>query len=191
MCWENHSVCRSKFKVILHKFVQIMCFCDQSGGHARKTEGRRKPSRCCTTNFFRTDSSVPFPFQRLPHMLDIWIKTDAFLYVITNLHCCLLSFFLPFSGSNVLSFVSCILRNFDCIKVCRSGLWSYWHYAGSPPTNLPPPYQTPSTFEFLVSKETVVLHRWERSKQKFGFIKRVDKGWITTAKDLGGWRFES
>ena len=24
--------------------------------------------------------------------------------------------------------------------------------------------------EFLVSKETVVLHRWERSKQKFGFI---------------------
>ena len=30
--------------------------------------------------------------------------------------------------------------------------------------------------EFLVSKETVVLRRWERSKQKFGFIKRVDKG---------------
>ena len=28
----------------------------------------------------------------------------------------------------------------------------------------------------LVLKETVVLHRWERSKQKFGFIKRVDKG---------------
>ena len=30
--------------------------------------------------------------------------------------------------------------------------------------------------EFLVSKETVVLRRWERSKQKFGFIKRFDKG---------------
>ena len=30
--------------------------------------------------------------------------------------------------------------------------------------------------EFLVSKETVVLRRWERSKQKFAFIKRVDKG---------------
>ena len=29
--------------------------------------------------------------------------------------------------------------------------------------------------EFLVSKETVVLRRWERSKQKCGFIKRVDK----------------
>ena len=30
---------------------------------------------------------------------------------------------------------------------------------------------------FLVSKETVVLRRWERSNQKvFGFIKRVDKG---------------
>ena len=28
---------------------------------------------------------------------------------------------------------------------------------------------------FLVSKETVVLRRWERSKQKFGFIKRVDE----------------
>ena len=25
---------------------------------------------------------------------------------------------------------------------------------------------------------------WERPKQKFGFIKRVDKGWITTVKDL-------
>ena len=23
---------------------------------------------------------------------------------------------------------------------------------------------------FLVSKETMVLHQWERSKQKFGFI---------------------
>ena len=34
--------------------------------------------------------------------------------------------------------------------------------------------------EFLVSKETMVLRRWERSKQKFGFIKRVDKGWITS-----------
>ena len=44
--------------------------------------------------------------------------------------------------------------------------------------------------EFLVSKETVVLRRWERSKQKFGFIKRVDKGWITTVKDLERWRFE-
>ena len=28
---------------------------------------------------------------------------------------------------------------------------------------------------FLISKETVVLRRWERSKQKFGFIKQVDK----------------
>ena len=33
-----------------------------------------------------------------------------------------------------------------------------------------------NTNKFLVSKETVVLRRWERSKQKFGFIKRVDKG---------------
>ena len=42
--------------------------------------------------------------------------------------------------------------------------------------------------EFLVSKETVVPCRWERWKQKFGFIKRVDKGWITTVKDLESWR---
>ena len=27
-------------------------------------------------------------------------------------------------------------------------------------------------------------------KQKFGFIKRVDKGCITTVKDLESWRFE-
>ena len=39
-------------------------------------------------------------------------------------------------------------------------------------------------YEFLVSTETVVLRRWERSKQKFGFIKRVDKGRIITVKDL-------
>ena len=39
--------------------------------------------------------------------------------------------------------------------------------------------------KFLVSKGTVVLRRWERSKQKFfGFIKRVDKSEITTVKDL-------
>ena len=30
-------------------------------------------------------------------------------------------------------------------------------------------------YEFLVSKETVVLRRWERSKQKFGFINSFDK----------------
>ena len=42
----------------------------------------------------------------------------------------------------------------------------------------------------LVSKETVVLRRWERWKQKFGFIERVDKDWITTVKDLESWRFE-
>ena len=27
-------------------------------------------------------------------------------------------------------------------------------------------------------------------KQKFGFIKQVAKGWITTMKDLESWRFE-
>ena len=26
--------------------------------------------------------------------------------------------------------------------------------------------------------------------KNFGFIKRVDKGWITTVKDLESWRFE-
>ena len=26
--------------------------------------------------------------------------------------------------------------------------------------------------------------------QKFGFIKRVNEGWITTVKDLESWRFE-
>ena len=45
-------------------------------------------------------------------------------------------------------------------------------------------------FGFLVSKETVVLRRWGRSKQKFGFIKQVDKCWITTVKDLESWHFE-
>ena len=31
-------------------------------------------------------------------------------------------------------------------------------------------------YGFLVSNKTVVLRWWERSKQKFGFIKWVDKG---------------
>ena len=39
-------------------------------------------------------------------------------------------------------------------------------------------------YGFLVSKETLVLRLWERSRQKFGFIKRVDKGWISTVKDF-------
>ena len=43
---------------------------------------------------------------------------------------------------------------------------------------------------FLVSKETVLLRRW-RVKRKFGFMKQVDKGWITTKKDLESWRFVS
>ena len=51
-------------------------------------------------------------------------------------------------------------------------------------------FQSVMLSEFLVSKETVVLRQWERSKQKFGFIKRVDKGWITTVTDLESWRFE-
>ena len=84
----------------------------QSEERARETKGRRNPSRCCTTNLFRTNSSIPCPFQRLPHMLDMWLKTNAFPYVITKLHCCLLSFFLPFSGSNVLRFVNCSYGTF-------------------------------------------------------------------------------
>ena len=38
-------------------------------------------------------------------------------------------------------------------------------------------FHTPDfMYGFLVSKETAVLRRWERLKQQFGFIKRVDKG---------------
>ena len=33
-------------------------------------------------------------------------------------------------------------------------------------------------------KETVELRRWESKTGKFGFIKRVDKGRITTVNDL-------
>ena len=38
--------------------------------------------------------------------------------------------------------------------------------------------------KFLVSKETVVLRRWESETGKFGSIKRVDKDRITTLNDL-------
>ena len=53
-----------------------------------------------------------------------------------------------------------------------------------------PVWRTLLPVGFLVSKETVVLRQWVRWKQKFGFIKRVDKGWISTEKDLESWRFE-
>ena len=48
------------------------------------------------------------------------------------------------------------------------------------------PDSTPSCFvnKFLVSKETVVLRRWESETGKFGFINHVDKGRITTVNDL-------
>ena len=42
--------------------------------------------------------------------------------------------------------------------------------------------------KFLVPKETVVLRQWE--SEKFGFIKRFDKGRITTDKDLESWYFK-
>ena len=38
--------------------------------------------------------------------------------------------------------------------------------------------------KFLVSKETVLLHQWESETWKFSFVKEVDKGQITTMKDL-------
>ena len=38
--------------------------------------------------------------------------------------------------------------------------------------------------KFLVSKETVVLRRWEIETGQFGFIERVDKGRITIVNDL-------
>ena len=31
---------------------------------------------------------------------------------------------------------------------------------------------------------------WESATWKFGFIKQVDKGWITTVENLESWRFE-
>ena len=42
--------------------------------------------------------------------------------------------------------------------------------------------------KFLVSKHTVVLCRRESETWKFVFTKRVDKGRITTVKDLESWR---
>jgi len=34
------------------------------------------------------------------------------------------------------------------------------------------------------------LYESHKVRKKMGFIKRVDKGWITTVKDLESWRFE-
>ena len=42
-------------------------------------------------------------------------------------------------------------------------------------------------FKILVSEETVELCQWESETWKFGFIKQVDKGRVTTVKDLESW----
>ena len=69
-----------------------------------------------------------------------------------------------------------------CLAACSENLWTWQdNYPGK---DLQICQCFPFLNKFLVSKETVVLRRWERSKQKFGFIKRVDKGEITTVKDL-------
>ena len=37
---------------------------------------------------------------------------------------------------------------------------------------------------YIVTKETLVLRRWESETRKNGSIKRVDKGRTTTVKDF-------
>ena len=71
--------------------------------------------------------------------------------------------------------LKCELKNIPWCKKNKSTLLRYKLYR---------------RYGFLVFKETVVLRRWERSKQKFVFIRRVDKGWITTVKGLESRRFE-
>ena len=79
------------------------------------------------------------------------------------------------------------------VQVVTSLFYIYWKHANCLPCAskfacIPNLYDG---FEFLVSKETVVLlRRWASETRKFRFIKRVDKGWITTVKDFESWRFE-
>ena len=45
--------------------------------------------------------------------------------------------------------------------------------------------------KILVSKETVVLYWWESETRKVDFIKRVDKGQVTTVKDFEKLTFQA
>ena len=45
--------------------------------------------------------------------------------------------------------------------------------------------ETRKKSELLIEFEPMTLY-----KLKFGFTRRVDKGWITTVKDLESWRFK-
>ena len=47
-----------------------------------------------------------------------------------------------------------------------------------------------TSYEFIEHFNMALATRSNIAKQKFSFIKRVDKGWITTVKDLESWRFE-
>ena len=92
-----------------------------------------------------------------------------------NLSPCALSFW-PYSMSfynfgHMCSFLSWVMPcdKFNSGYICRKSTNKYRKLNSSHPK------MTEINYGFLVSKETVVLRRWGRSKQKFGFIKRVDK----------------
>ena len=100
-----------------------------------------------------------------------------------NLSPCALSFW-PHSISfcnfgHMCSFLSCLMpcdKDFVIFAIkFNSGYISRKSTNKYRKLNSSHPKMTEINYGFLVSKETVVLRRWGRSKQKFGFIKRVDK----------------
>ena len=76
---------------------------------------------------------------------------------------------------------------FPYVCVLLSSLFIY-QYLSDIATRIPLGYNSEYKNKILVSKETEMLRRWEC--EKFGFIKRVQKGRITTVKDLEGWHSE-
>lgn len=86
MSSENHWVCLSKFKVISHNFFQIMCFCASTWRARKEDWWEANPFALLHDQLLSHRFLSSLPFQPLRHMLDMLLKTNAFLYVITNLH---------------------------------------------------------------------------------------------------------
>ena len=72
---------------------------------------------------------------------------------------------------------------FPYVCVLLSSLFIY-QYLSDIATRIPLGYNSEYKNKILVSNETEMLRRWEC--EKFGFIKRVQKGRITNVKDLEG-----
>ena len=82
--------------------------------------------------------------------------------------------------------------NESCVEASPTWDWLIFHYYNLVYHKKGQPNYLHSTLKQVTvsSNFSTNLYSTYWFIQKFGFIKRVDKGWISTVKDLERWRFE-